>query len=198
MKKSITNLPLVQKKKKQLIAGNPTKYDEEKHIGLLVDVLYIGDDIAAFCAEAMISKTTFHNWRKKHPKFTNAYDIMINYAECIWEKMPFEEDTKDINYHHWFMIMKNRFGYGKSRFTISEGKDPLEIIDSVLDALGNGEITTQEATQIANLASVKVNIKANSPHEEGSKDTIGIRTPEQLQKTIDLMQQVIDAQTGGK
>lgn len=184
--------PKAEEIKKHSITGNTTKYDEEKHIGLLVDVFIEGNDIAAFCSEALISKPTFHNWRKKHKKFKDCYDIMINFAECIWEKMPLMQETKDINYHYWFMVMKNRFGYGKTRFEVPEDKSPLDIIDTILVALGNGELTIQEAAQLASLAREKANITATTPRIDTS--IYAISTPEERQKMIGMMQQVIDAQ----
>ncbi len=173
---------------KHITSGQPTKYREEKHIKLLLNIFSNGEGIAAFCAEALISQKTFFLWVKTHQEFKEAYDIAINIAARKWEAYPLR--NADINYPYWSTIMRNRFGYGKSKFTLSEDKTPLSIVDSVLTGLENGELTAQEANQVANLAVTKANIKAN---ETIDSQTSTIReTRESLMEKIDKIQKVID------
>lgn len=80
--------------------------------------------------------------------------------------------------------------YIKSKFNFSKDKSPLEIIDCILIALDNGEITIQEANQIANLANLKANIKANTPIEDNDDNEPESR--EELMAKVYAIQKVID------
>jgi|SRR5271154_1283542 len=173
---------------KHITSGQPTKYKEEKHIKLLLDIFGNGEGVAAFCAEALISKNTFFSWLKVHQEFKEAYDIAISIAARKWEAYPLR--NPDFNFPYWSIIMRNRFGYGKSKFTLSEDKTPSSIVDSVLIGLENGEITAQEASQVANLAMTKANIKANETIDNQSS-TIR-ETRESLLEKIDKIQKIID------
>ena len=51
---------------KDCISYKPTKYDKEKHIGIMIDVFSNGEGVAAFLDEASICKQTFYNWLKAH------------------------------------------------------------------------------------------------------------------------------------
>lgn len=191
-----TDADKVKKIKEHLLAGKTTKYDEDEHLQLLYNVFSMGEDIATFCAQALISKPTFYSWIKRHEKFKNAYEIVINIAASYWEKLPMTEEGKDINYQYWFMIMKNRFGYGKPRFVVNEGRGhtPLDVIDAIFAALENSELTIQEATQLAALAVTQANI------ENGTTDTgnsIRQMTTDQLKERLDVIDAII-AKNGSK
>jgi DNA-binding CsgD family transcriptional regulator len=80
--------------------------------------------------------------------------------------------------------------YVKSKFNFSKDKSPLEIIDSILIALDNGEITIQEANQLANLAHLKASIKANTPIEDTDDNEPESR--EELMAKVYAIQKVID------
>ena len=70
----------------------------------------------------------------------------------------------------------------KSKFDFLKDKTPLELIDSTLEALKIGKITIQEAQQIANLATTKLNIKNNL--------SIADITAQEKQSDEDLMAKV--------
>jgi hypothetical protein len=85
--------------------------------------------------------------------------------------------------------MRNKFGYNKSKFKFTDDKTPLSIVDSILKGLENGEITAQEASQIANLALTKANIKASESIDNTSQVK---ETRESLLSKIDMIKKVID------
>lgn len=181
----------VKKIKEHLLAGKNTKYDESTHIELLYDVFSVGEDIAAFCADALISKPTFYSWLKKNEKFKNAFDTVINISARHWENLPMTEEGKDINYQYWFMIMKNRFGYGKPRFVVNEGQGhtPKEIINAIFIALGNSELTIQEATQLASLAVTQANIENGTTGN--NSDNLRYLTPDETREKLKLLDEII-------
>lgn len=172
---------------KRITSGQPTKYDKHKHIALLYNVFSNCEGIATFCAEALISKKTFFRWLEAHKEFREGYDIALNIGGRKWEMLPLE--MKNINYNYWMSIMRNRYGYGKSKFKLSSDRTPSKIIDSLFDGLEEGEITPHEAVQIANLALTKANIKANENVDNINQIK---ETRESLLKKIDMIQKVID------
>jgi hypothetical protein len=135
------------------------KYEPEKHIPLLYEIYNKDEGILAFCAEAYISKRTFHNWLHTYPDFKEAYDVVINIGGRRWENFPLLQT--DFNFPYWSAIMRNRFGYGRVKFSVPKSKDPLAIINDVLDAIHNEEVSLQEATQITNIAATKANVENN-------------------------------------
>jgi hypothetical protein len=50
----------------------------------------------------------------------------------------------------------------KPSFKISDNKDPVKIIDAAIDGWNNGDLTLQEAEQLASLALAKKNIQTNA------------------------------------
>ena len=173
---------------KHITSGQPTKYNRDKHIKLLYDVFSQAEGVMAFCSAALICKKTFYRWLEAHKEFREAYDIVINIAGSHWEMLPVIQPK--INHHSWAMVMRNRFGYGKSNFKFDKDRTPLSIVDSVLDGLEEGELTPHEALQIANLALTKANIKANENVDNISQVK---ETRESLLSKIDMIQKVIDS-----
>jgi hypothetical protein len=178
------------KLKKHLSAGNPTKYEKHKHIDLLVDIFSSGEDIAAFCDEAIISKQTFYNWLKIHKEFKESYDIVINKAERKWAAYP--KENPDFNLQYWHMIMKNRFGYGKPRIQVSDDITPIGRITSIWKGVEEGELTTDEISKIASLALTQANIESNgaftnqAEHVRLSREELGQKV-ENFVKAMDYM-----------
>lgn len=142
---------------KHITSGKPTKYDKEKHIGLLFDIFDQREGIMAFCADALISQKTFFNWLKKYKEFKEAYDIAINIAGRQWEKLP--RENPDLNFPYWSTIMRNRFGFGKSRIYLDKEATPLEMFETIKQGLSDQEISTQEGVQLATIAKTEADIK---------------------------------------
>lgn len=146
--------------RKHLLGGKPTKYDEEIHLNLLVDVFCDGTNasIAKFCAEALIDKMTFHNWKKTHPRFKDAYNIVINIAEAKMEDLPFTTSTSEFNHPSWFLMMKNKFGFGKPTIDFSSAKTPQERLEVIWESLRHGDLNIDEANKLTNLVSIQADV----------------------------------------
>jgi hypothetical protein len=169
----------------------PTKYDAEKHLGIMIDVFSEGEGVMAFCDEALISKDTFYEWLKTHKEFKTAYEVIINRAGRQWETYP--KTAPDFNFPYWSMIMRNRFGYGKPKVRIVKDATPLERMDAIWDGIEKGELSTQEATQLGSLVTVQNNILNGQPleSEQFKRDT-----REELMDKISAIQKVIDYSEG--
>ena len=170
---------------------NQTKYEGEKHIRLMFNIFKEGEGVMAFCAEALIGKQTFYDWLKAHQEFKKAYDIAINIAGKQWEAMT--QASPDFNFPQWSMIMRNRFGYGKPKVRIAKDATPIARMNAIWDGLEEGELTTQEATQLSSVARTQADILANqSPELEPLKQY----TQEEKLAQIKEMQKLIDYAEG--
>jgi hypothetical protein len=178
---------------KHCISCKPTKYDRERHISLMFKIFSDGKSVAAFCAEALIAKTTFYNWLEIHKEFKDAYDIMISTAQKIWEDYP--KTNPDFNFPYWSTIMRNRFGYGKPKVRIVKDTTPLARMNAIWDGLGEGELSAQEATQLGSLITVQNNILNGQPPES---EQFKRDTREELMDKISAIQKVIDYSEGKK
>lgn len=171
--------------------GKPTKYDKEKHIGLLFDVFNKGEGVAAFLDEAVVSKQTFYDWLKAHKEFAEAYEGAINRSHRKWEAYPLK--NPNFNFPYWSIIMRNRFGYGKPKVRIIKDATPIARMNAIWEGLEEGELSAQEATQLGSLVTTQNNILANqSPESEVFKRD----TREELMEKIYAMQKVIDYSKG--
>jgi hypothetical protein len=176
---------------KRYTAGQPTKYDKKKHIGLLFNVFSEGEGVAAFLDEASISKQTFYDWLKAHPEFAKAYEGAINCSQRKWETYP--KNNPDFNFPYWSMIMRTRFGYGKPKVRIVKDATPIARMNAIWEGLEEGELTAQEATQLSSVTTAHANILASqSPESEEFKRD----TREELMEKIYAMQKVIDYSKG--
>ena len=140
------------------------RYDAEKHIGLLYDIFTKGKAISAFCSEAAIAQCTFFEWKNIHPEFKEAYDIAINFAETYWHEMPSNEP--EFNYPYWSINMRNRFGFGKSKFKLSDKKKAAEMMQAAKEHLDEDNITINDYTAIVNSAKMQAIIDGECIEEE--------------------------------
>jgi hypothetical protein len=177
---------------KQVTSGRPTKYVREQHIGLLFDIFSQSEGVMAFCAEAMISQATFFNWLKKYKEFKEAYDIVINIAGRQWEKLP--RENPDFNFPYWSTIMRNRFGFGKSRIHLDKEATPLEIFQVIKQALTDQEISIQDGVQLTTIAKNEADVKKGIIEDKAVSKQMTIEETrafakelEQVLKNIDIL-----------
>lgn len=92
-----------------MTAGRPTDYKEE-YCETIVDLMKDGASIAEVCRELNVAKDTFYNWKKKHPKFSDAIKEGLSLSQGWWEMKGRTGLDGSVNSTMWFMNMKNRFG----------------------------------------------------------------------------------------
>lgn len=175
---------------KQVTSGRPSKYVQEQHIGLLFDVFDQGEGIMAFCAEALISQKTFFNWLKKYKEFKEAYDIVINIAGRQWEKLP--RENPDFNFPYWSTIMRNRFGFGKSRIHLDKEAIPLEMFKVIKQGLTDQEISIQDAVQLTTIAKNEADVKKGVIEDKAVSEQISIEEAKALALELDQTLQKLD------
>lgn len=175
---------------KQVTSGRPSKYVQEQHIGLLFDVFDQGEGIMAFCAEALISQKTFFNWLKKYKEFKEAYDIVINIAGRQWEKLP--RENPDFNFPYWSTIMRNRFGFGKSRIHLDKEAIPLEMFKVIKQGLTDQEISIQDAVQLTTIAKNEADVKKGVIEDKAVSEQISIDEAKAFAIELDQTLQKLD------
>jgi hypothetical protein len=173
--------------------GTPTKYDQEKHIGLLFELFSNGENVAAFLAEAAVSRQTFYNWIKAHKEFAEAYEAAVNICQREWEKYP--KDNPDFNISYWAAMMRNRFSYGKSRVRKAKDNTPLARIEAVWIDLEEGNISGSEATQFASVVKTQADILDKQSYEPGEHK---VETAEAIMETVNAIQKVLDSRKKDK
>ena len=174
---------------KHISSGQPTKYEETKHIKLLFELFSEGKDVASFCARSWINHDTFFVWLKKHTRFKKAYDVARKIAQEKWEEIPFT--NPNFNFPHWHLIMRNRFGLSKSKINLSEKKKATEMMQSAKDHLSEDKITVSDYTAIVNSAKVQAIIDGEV-FEEGKIERPS--TKEELLEKKALLEDIIETQ----
>lgn len=175
---------------KQVTSGRPTKYVQEQHIGLLFDIFNQSEGVMAFCAEAMISQATFFNWLKKYKEFKEAYDIVINIAGRQWEKLP--RENPDFNFPYWSTIMRNRFGFGKSRIHLDKEATPLEMFETIKQGLSDQEISLQDGVQLATIAKTEADVKKGIAEDKAVSEQMSIDEAKAFAIELDQTLQKLD------
>ena len=178
---------------KQIKSCKPTKYDIDKHLKIIMDVFYKGEGVMAFCAEAGICKDTFYEWLKVHKEFKTAYKIALNIAGRQWEAYPLNNTSPNFNFPYWSIIMRNRFGYGKTKVRIVKDATPLARMNAIWDGLEEGELSAQEATQLSSVARTQAEILGNQSLE---LEPLKQYTREEKEAQIKEMQEMIDYAKG--
>jgi hypothetical protein len=188
-----SKIPIENMKKKlikQVTSGRPTKYVQEQHIGLLFDIFNQSEGVMAFCAEAMISQATFFNWLKKYKEFKEAYDIVINIAGRQWEKLP--RENPDFNFPYWSTIMRNRFGFGKSRIHLDKEATPLEMFETIKQGLSDQEISLQDGVQLATIAKTEADVKKGIAEDKAVSEQMSIDEAKAFAIELDQTLQKLD------
>lgn len=153
----------------RIINGLEVKYDPEEQIPKLIELFAEGKDIAAFCSEIEIGRSTFFRWVDEHPEFQRAYEVAREVARIWWENLPTDyagyvevNDGAKFNTKLWMTIMKNRFEMTDQRkLTLPKLKNCKsfnEQIQCLANYAADGSLTSGEAQQLSGLilAAVKV------------------------------------------
>lgn len=173
--------------------GRPTLYNEDKHIALLYEIFAEEESIYAFCAEAFITRKTFYNWLETQEKFKEAYDIALCIGARKFEKYP--KEAIDFNFPYWSTVMKNRYQYYKTRIETKHKETPANRLEAVWQGICNGELSTQEATQLASLAVTQANIE-NGTTDKDKGDSLRQLSPDEVKEKFGIIDSIISNNKG--
>lgn len=169
-------------------SGRPSLYDEKKHIPLLYEVYNNMEGVFAFCDEALITRQTFCNWLKAHPEFKENHKKALCKGARKWERLPLE--NPNISHPYWMTIMKNRFGYYKTKIDVEPNATPNEKITAVWESVQEGELSAQEATQLASLVETQAKVESNNI--DGT-NPFKVQSIEDIEKRKEAIMQLIEA-----
>lgn len=151
------------------IKGRPTKYDEEIHCPLILQVLSDSEKgaLSAFCVEAKISERTFYKWLHTHQLFEECYSLGKMFARENWEKdgRAIRDETLlpgviSHRFEHWRMIGWARFGIGKVskiRLGLEPEATPNEHYHQLIKQASDGDFTASEIKQLMEAINVGLN-----------------------------------------
>lgn len=77
-----------------------------------IEVLKGGESLAAVCCELGIGRSTLYEWKQKHPEFSEALEMGLQYSQRIWEQIGKDGiigNYDKFNGAPWMFTMKNRF-----------------------------------------------------------------------------------------
>ena len=143
--------------------GNWT-YNPDVHIPELLQVFSEGGDIARFCANLKISRTTYYDWAKKFPDFAQAIDEAYELARAWWEDVGRNNlCSPQFNVNAWRLMMRNRFDMTDSRPVNIKGLTNAKTFGAqhrlVGKAIESGDITPEEALKLAQFIGVGAKIE---------------------------------------
>lgn len=180
--------------------GRKTKYEEEKHCKLLIEVMLDKDrgTMSAFCIEAVISDYTFWAWVQKYDTFGEIHSYCKMVAREIWEKEG--RELRDAHYpmgtinhafEHWKLIGWSRFGISKnSRIKLNLDPDatPDKHYAALLKQANGGDFTASEIKQL--MEAINVGLRTH--------ETIKLQKDiDQLRSDLGIMQANSNANNSG-
>lgn len=141
-----------------------------------------------------ISHDTFTRLKQRQPEVMRAYkkgksEAIQTVVKSLMQKIMEGDTTATI------FFLKTQAGWStsenkpssKPKLDFSNDKSPLEIINTALDAVGKGNLTTQEASQIASLANLKATIQMNT----ASNETPAIQTRKEIERKLKMCDSII-------
>lgn len=142
-----------------IINNTTTKYDEEYHGALIIELFEKGRDVEAFCFASEICRTTFKCWLTHHPAFAAAYahakEAAITYLAAVG--LQGMQDPLNFNATAWSMQMRNRSNYTEKRKVAIPGfKDAKTFAaqyNCIKTEVEEGNLTPDEAATFTGMVS---------------------------------------------
>lgn len=139
-----------------------SKYDEEKHCLMVLDIIGNGGSIAEFCTKALISETQYYRWRRNFEEFEACSRIANQFAQMLWERTGEENaDNPDFNWRYWEGIGNSRFNHNKQsriRLHVDSDADPHVQYQQLIQQAAEGDLTASEVKQL--MESINIGIRA--------------------------------------
>jgi len=151
------------------IKGRPTKYDEDIHCQMILQVMADSEKgtLSSFCVEAKISERAFYKWLHAHELFEECYSLGKMYARKNWEEegrairdgiLP--PGSISYRFEHWRMIGWSQFGIGKVskiRLGLEPNATPNEHYKQLIKQASDGDFTASEIKQLMEAINVGLN-----------------------------------------
>ncbi len=151
----------------------PTKYREEIHCPLILNIMKKKGRLSAFCVESEIGESTFYDWCSAYPIFYLCYSLGKMIARESWEEegeeikhIVSEPGTSNNRLQCWQMMGWSRFGVGKNsriRLNLSQHATPSQHYGELLKQAGDGDFTAGEIKQL--MEAINVGLRAHEVFE---------------------------------
>ena len=128
-----------------------TKYEEDKHCLMILEILPVKWRISSFCIEVLISESTFYNWVNRYPVFKSCYCVAQFLAHEAWEKE--EVDNKgnpEWDRKAWISKGTRYFVHDKSKLKleVDPTANPWEQYQQILRQAEKGDFNASEIKQL--------------------------------------------------
>jgi len=138
-----------------------------------------------------IGESTFHRFKSNDERIQEAYKKGRAKSIRHYSNNLRRDSDAGITAASIFALKTMQWNNEKKQYLakISKDKTPIEIIDAAIEGLREGELTPQEANQVANLAVTKASIVANY----FGNDNLAVRrlSREELHEEIKLNEQLL-------
>lgn len=138
-----------------------------------------------------IGASTFHRFKSNDERIQEAYKKGRTKSIRHYSSNLRRDSDAGITAATIFALKTMQWNNEKKQYLegISKDKTPIEIIDAAIEGLREGELTPQEANQVANLAVTKASIVANY----FGNDNLAVRrlSREELHEEIKLNEQLL-------
>jgi hypothetical protein len=163
----------------------------DEQIAEIEKMAYDGLTIEKIADYFEMGASTFHKYKSNDEKISRAYKKGRARSERHYSSNLRRDSDAGITSASIFALKTMQWNNEKKQYLagISKEKTPIEIIDAAIEGLREGELTPQEANQVANLAITKANIVAN----HFGNDNLAIRrlSREELHEEIKLNEQLL-------
>ena len=138
----------------------------------IIEMFARGKTRANFCARHTISNNTFEAWRKKHYLFDTAYQAAVQKAQSFYDKLrqdhliiEFDDEGKPVsglNFALFNRMYNTRFNIPDKRAVkvrmLKNAKSERDMLEAMLNAVAEGELTPDEAQKLANLIDISIKV----------------------------------------
>ena len=142
------------------------RYQEDIHCPMVLDVMNTDGTMTAFCRKAIISRTSFYNWCKKHKTFRECYEMGMIYSKYNWEEEGERgKDEEFFNFDHWRLTGAMRYGIGKNRVRmgVDPKSNPYQQYQELVTLANSEEFNASEIKQL--MESINVGIRAHESYK---------------------------------
>lgn len=154
--------PINAKKIYENLKKNGTKFVEEIHCPLVIEMFNKHGTVSSFCKEVGISDSTFYRWANRNPIFSECYRIGYMIARENWEEEGRSgQEDEYFNIDYWKVIGAARFGVGRTnRVRVDMGADssPYEQYQNLITQASFGDYTASEIKQLMESINVGVRV----------------------------------------
>ena len=151
-----------------------SKYNESMCLEI-IEMFSEGKTAAQFCAKHTIASDTYAKWRKRHKLFDRACVAAHEKARAFYDELRQrylvqEYEGASINWGLFNRMYNARFNIpDKRQVTIKalgKAKDERAMLQAIMKAISDGELTPDEAQKLASLIDVSLLVKQTVELEE--------------------------------